>query len=152
LHPFSSLAGILAGTGTAAPAAAKSGTPAIADITAIAPIAAIAANGGRYFVRRPKPPAAGESQPAYLETLLTSDQLLDLGSPDAVLITAGHFPDRERMRPAFAALMRHEESADFPGMARLALAVPPVLDGVLRPNYLQASAAEEKRRAGEPPR
>ncbi len=135
LHPFSSLAGILtANLGAHAPA-----------------IAAIAANGGRYFVRRPNPLAAGESQPAYLESLLTSDQLLALGSPDAVLITAGHFPDRDRMRPAFAALMRHEESADFPGMARLALGVPPVLDGVLRPNYLQASAAEEKRRAGEAP-
>lgn len=144
LHPFSSLAGILtANLGAHA--------PAVAALSPIVGIAAIAANGGRYFVRRPNPPAAGESQPAYLESLLTSDQLLALGSPDTVLITAGHFPDRDRMRPAFAALMRHEESADFPGMARLALGIPPVLDGVLRPNYLQASAAEEKRRAGEAP-
>lgn len=136
LYPFSSLAGILTGT----------------PITATAAIAAIAANGGRYFVRRPRPASSGESGPGYLETLLTADQLLALGSPDTVLITSGNFPDRERMRPAFAALLRHEEIADFPALARLALSAPAVIDGVLRPNYLQASAAEEKRRVGEAPR
>lgn len=142
LYPFSSLAGILTGTPTASVASAAS-APAIA---------AIAANGGRYFVRRPRPASPGESGTGYLETLLTADQLLALGSPDAILITSGNFPDRERMRPAFAELKRHEEVADFPALARLALSAPPVIDGVLRPNYLQASAAEEKRRAGEAPR
>jgi tRNA threonylcarbamoyl adenosine modification protein YeaZ len=146
LYPFSSLAGILTGI---RPAASIAGIAAISGIAPIAPIAAIAANSGRYFVRRPKPSSAGDSEPLYEETLLTSDQLLALGSPETVLATAGGFPDRERMRPAFAALLRHEETADFPALARLARSVPPVTDGVLRPNYLQASAAEEKRKAGE---
>ena len=92
------------------------------------------------------------SETLYEEALLTSDQLLALGSPETVLVTAGNFPDRERMRPAFAAILRQEDTADFPALARLALALPPVTDGVIRPNYLQASAAEEKRRAGEAPR
>jgi tRNA threonylcarbamoyl adenosine modification protein YeaZ len=143
IHPFSSLAGILTGS---------LGSHGSRPAPAIPAIAAIAANGGRYFVRWPKPSSAGEPDSAYQETLLASDRLLALGSPDTLLITAGNFPDRERMRPAFAALLRHEEIADFPALARLALSAPPVTDGVLRPNYLQASAAEEKRRAGEAPR
>jgi tRNA threonylcarbamoyl adenosine modification protein YeaZ len=146
LYPFSSLAGILTGI---RPTAYIPGT---ASSAATAAIAAIAANSGRYFVRRPMPASPGRSETLYEEALLTSDQLLALGSPETVLVTAGNFPDRERMRPAFAALLRQEETADFPALARLALAVPPVTDGVLRPNYLQASAAEEKRRAGETPR
>jgi hypothetical protein len=39
---------------------------------------------------------------------------------------------------------------DFGRIARMALAGPPVLDGILRPNYLMASAAEEKRRPAVP--
>lgn len=156
LYPFSSLAGILSGI-----AGARPGTPgakaidpgaSAADHAFSSAIAAIAANGGRYFVRWSKPAVAGETGPVYQESLLTADALLALGSRDTVLITAGNFPDRERMGPAFAALKRHEETADFPALARLARSAPPVTDGVLRPNYLQASAAEEKRRAGEAPR
>lgn len=157
LYPFSSLAGMLAGippsrsgAGTV-PHATASADAAIASVAAIAAIAAIAANGGRYFVRRHKRTSPGDSVAVYEESLLTSDQLLALGSPATTLITAGNFPDRERMRPAFAALARHEETADFAALARLARSLPPVTDGVLRPNYLQASAAEEKRRAGETP-
>jgi tRNA threonylcarbamoyladenosine biosynthesis protein TsaB len=142
IYPFSSLAGILTGTPASLPLP-ESGTRRIS---------AIAANGGRYFVRRQGPEAGtgGRSHPpAWEESLLSADALLALGSPDTLLITAGHFPDRERMRSAFAALERHEDVADFPGLARLALAGTPVTDGVLRPNYLMASAAEEKRKAGE---
>lgn len=158
LYPFSSLAGILTGirpTVHIAGTAANEGTADKTDVGAIgafAAIAAIAANGGRYFVRRPMPPSPVSSETLYEEALLTSDQLLALGSPETVLVTAGSFPDRERMRPAFAAILRQEDTADFPALARLALALPPVTDGVIRPNYLQASAAEEKRRAGEAPR
>lgn len=146
LYPFSSLSGILTGNPGSGGSAGKAGNGPAAPMAAIA---AMGANGGRYFVRLPAPSHAGEPDRGYREALLTSDQLLALGSPDTVLITAGHFPDRDRMRPAFAALLRHEETADFPALARLALSIPPVTDGVLRPNYLQASAAEEKRRARE---
>lgn len=155
LYPFSSLAGIMTGipkTASLSGREAMQGIDASAEstsFTAIAAIAAIAANGGRYFVRRPMPESPGHSGSRYEEALLTSDQLLSLASPETILVTAGNFPDRERMRPAFAALLRQEETADFTALAHLALAVPAVTDGVLRPNYLQASAAEEKRRAGE---
>ncbi|MDB5104749.1 MAG: tsaB [Fibrobacteres bacterium] len=134
LYPFSSLAGILTG---AHPGSA--GTLDGPDER----ISAIAANAGRYFIRRSGP--AGEA-------LVSADDLLALGSPRTVLVTSGHFPDKERMRPAFASLERHEDNADFPAMVRLAHGSPPVTDGVLRPNYLMASAAEEKRRSGEAPR
>lgn len=162
LYPFSSLAGILSGAAAtprnapgdpamdpAASAATRSNIP---SGNASPAIAAIAANGGRYFVRWPMPAVAGEAGPVCREALLTADALQALGSRETILITAGNFPDRERMGPVFAALRRHEETADFPALARLARSAPPVTDGVLRPNYLQASAAEEKRRTGEAPR
>ena len=38
---------------------------------------------------------------------------------------------------------------DFGKVMRLAKTAAPVTDGVIRPNYLMASAAEEKRRAAE---
>jgi tRNA threonylcarbamoyl adenosine modification protein YeaZ len=126
IYPFSSLAGLLTGLSAAIPA-----------------VAVIAANGGRYFARRSDTGA---------EALVTHEGLLALGSPATVLISAGNVPDRERLRPAFAALERHEDRADFPALARLARSGPPVTDGVLRPNYLMASAAEEKRLSGDAPR
>lgn len=126
LYPFSSLAGILTGLG--------------GDSSQASPkraIAAIAANAGRYFVRR---------EGSDSESLLPAEALLELATPATTLVTSGHIPDRERMRNAFGAMARHEDIADFPRLARLAHAGRPVTDGVLRPNYLQASAAEEKRR------
>ncbi len=147
LYPFSSLAGILAGIPKKAGGEEGKAVAAIAGASTVPAtgiaIAAIAANGGRYFVRRSDPES---------EALLSADELFALGAPDTVLFTAGAFPDRERMRPAFAALERHEETADFSRMAALARAGKPVTDGVLRPNYLMASAAEEKRRSGETPK
>jgi tRNA threonylcarbamoyladenosine biosynthesis protein TsaB len=146
LYPFSSLAGLLTGLPSAlTPGADRSPAPvsAPAAVAGIAAIAVIAANGGRYFARRSDTGA---------EALVTHEGLLALGSPATVLVTAGNVPDRERLRPSFAALERHEELADFPALARLARSGPPVTDGVLRPNYLMASAAEEKRRSGDAPK
>jgi tRNA threonylcarbamoyl adenosine modification protein YeaZ len=136
IYPFSSLAGLLAGLPVA--------TAQVADpVPAIPAVAVIAANGGRYFSRRSDTGA---------EALVTHEGLLALGSPATVLITAGNVPDRERLRPAFAAMERHEDRADFSALARLARSGPPVTDGVLRPNYLMASAAEEKRLSGDAPK
>jgi tRNA threonylcarbamoyl adenosine modification protein YeaZ len=134
LYPFSSLAGLL------------SGVPEGAAGSAVSAVSAIAASGGRYFVRQSSGASkAGEAS----EALMTADGLFALGAPGVRLVTAGHFPDRERMGSAFADLKRHEEIVDIAAMARLAMSGTPVTDGVLRPNYLMASAAEEKRRTGE---
>jgi tRNA threonylcarbamoyladenosine biosynthesis protein TsaB len=127
----------------------------LAAIAACAPkeksIAAIAANAGRYFIRREASVsnAVGASgvRGGEGEALASLEELLALGGPDVALITAGNVPDRERLKAAFGAMERFEDFADFGRIARLALSAPPVLDGVLRPNYLMASAAEEKRRA-----
>ncbi|MEO6095295.1 MAG: tRNA (adenosine(37)-N6)-threonylcarbamoyltransferase complex dimerization subunit type 1 TsaB [Fibrobacteria bacterium] len=147
IFPFSSLAGLLSGLpAVTAPRGIPSPAVVITGVTATAAspaIAVIAANGGRYFARRSDTGA---------EDLLTHEGLLALGSPATVLITAGNVPDRERLRPAFAALERHEDRADFPALARLARSRPPITDGVLRPNYLMASAAEEKRLSGDAPK
>jgi tRNA threonylcarbamoyl adenosine modification protein YeaZ len=150
IHPFSSLAGLLTGLPAATASTATDPGPgaspspsASTGVAAIAAVAVIAANGGRYFARRSDTGA---------EALVTHEGLLALGSPETVLITAGNVPDRERLRPAFAALERHEDRADFPALARLARRGPPVTDGVLRPNYLMASAAEEKRLSGDAPK
>jgi tRNA threonylcarbamoyladenosine biosynthesis protein TsaB len=126
LYPFSSLAAL----------EVCAGGPALA---------AIAANAGRYYVRVPLAPDAGAR-----ESILSADALPSLGTSGLRLITSGNFPDRERFRPAFASLERFEEAVDFGRIARMALAGPPVLDGILRPNYLMASAAEEKRRSAVP--
>ena len=120
LYPFSSLAALE----TALPAASEGAT-------------AIAANAGRYYVR-----SGG------VEALLTADALAALASPRTGLVVSGNFPDRDRLAPAFAAVIAFEESVDFARLAALALAGEPIRDGVLRPNYLSASAAEDKLRAG----
>ncbi|HKP96613.1 MAG TPA: tRNA (adenosine(37)-N6)-threonylcarbamoyltransferase complex dimerization subunit type 1 TsaB [Fibrobacteria bacterium] len=131
LYPFSSLAAL-----------AESAPPGA--------VSAIAANGGRYFARW-RPPGDGAPAPSgSREALVTVDGLQALGVPGTVLVTSGNFPDRERLRPAFSSLERFEERADFGNIARMAHAGTPVSDGVLRPNYLMASAAEEKRRAEGP--
>lgn len=115
--------------------------------------AAIAANGGRYFVRRPGQVTGGSGggSPG-IEALMSGEELEALAAESVVLVTAGHFPEAERFRSRFASLARFEETADFGRIARLARAAPAVTDGVLRPNYLMASAAEAKRRpaAGGP--
>ena len=105
---------------TSAPEASASGLPASAD------------------------PAADAASP---ETLLSAEALESLAVPGALLITFGSLPDRERFARSFTALARMEDCADFARVAALAKSRPPVLDGALRPNYLMASAAEEKRRA-----
>jgi tRNA threonylcarbamoyladenosine biosynthesis protein TsaB len=135
LFPFSSLAALLA---CASPDESAS----------VRAIAAIAANAGRYFVRRAAPAGgSGGSGGGSLEALLSADETLALGSSDTVLITSGNFPDRERFLPVFKSLEDFAAAADFARIARMAHAGEPVRDGILRPNYLMASAAEEKRRA-----
>jgi tRNA threonylcarbamoyladenosine biosynthesis protein TsaB len=136
LYPFSSLAAISA----CAPASASGRTV----------IAAIAANAGRYFIRRGSVASAVAQGAAGVrggegEALVGLDELLALGGPETLLLTAGNVPDRERLKAAFGSMERFEDLADFGRMAGLALSGPPVLDGILKPNYLMASAAEEKR-------
>lgn len=98
-------------------------------------VSAIAANAGKWYVR-----AKGA------ETLLTTDALLALGG--AALAISGNVPERDRLAAAFGTIVEAEKVLDFARVAALALSVPAVVDGVLRPNYLAASAAEDKLRAG----
>lgn len=122
LHPFSSLAALA----VCAPEGA---------------IAAIAANAGRYFVSRPGSPDRSEA-------LLDLAGLSALAGPRAALMVSGNLPDKEWLAPLFGAGLAHLETVvDFPRLARLAAESPPVPGAALRPNYLMASAAEEKRRA-----
>lgn len=132
LYPFSSLAGMQACAPDALPSG-STGDPA-------SKVAAIAANGGRYYAARGRPA---------LESLVSAADLEALGGDRAVLITSGPVPDRARLVAAFGTLVRLEEAMDFGKVLRLAKSGPPVTDGVIRPNYLMASAAEEKRRSAE---
>lgn len=134
LHPFSSLAALLA-CAPSRPAAAV-----------------IAANAGRYY--------AASGVPAR-ESLLSADEVAALGPAtglppapaDGLLMTAGPIPDADRFRGAFREVVRFEERIDFAKVAALALAIPPITDGVIRPNYLMPSAAEAlaSSRADAPP-
>ncbi|MBW8887737.1 MAG: tRNA (adenosine(37)-N6)-threonylcarbamoyltransferase complex dimerization subunit type 1 TsaB [Fibrobacteres bacterium] len=99
---------------------------------------AIAANAGKWYVRI----RGGE------EALLSTDELLGLGSPDAALAISGSIPERERLEAAFGLVLAAEERLDFGRLAALALAAAPAPAGTLRPNYLAASAAEDKLKAG----
>jgi tRNA threonylcarbamoyladenosine biosynthesis protein TsaB len=128
LYPFSSLAALRASV----PASVSKDRPVVA---------AIAANAGRYFVLVGSAPGHAGS-----ESVMSADELAAFGSEHTLLITSGNLPDRERFAGLFSALIRMEEVAGFTAIARLAKSQPPVLDGVIRPNYLMASAAEEKRR------
>ncbi|MDQ3003055.1 MAG: tRNA (adenosine(37)-N6)-threonylcarbamoyltransferase complex dimerization subunit type 1 TsaB [Fibrobacterota bacterium] len=134
LYPFSSLAAI----------AACAPQP---EATAVAAIAAIA---GRYYVRRPageNVPSGRESGTSAVEVLQSAEELAGWGVDGALLMTSGNVPDLPRLQSAFSAMVRFEDAADFGRIVRLAHGSPAVTDGVLRPNYLMASAAEEKRRA-----
>lgn len=129
LHPFSSLAAVA----SCLPSAAMPG------------IAAIAANAGRWYVR------SGTG----VESLLGTEALLALagpagaeGAPPAVLAVSGDIPERDRLAQAFPSILSLEERIDFARLAALALAAPAVPEGSLRPNYLAASAAEDKLKAG----
>lgn len=140
LYPFSSLAAIAA----CAPQASCVPQP---EATVVA---AIAANAGRFYVRRP----AGENIPSRrepgtsaAEVLQSAEELAGWGVDGALLMTSGNVPDLPRLQSAFPAMVRFEDAADFGRIVRLAHGTPAVRDGVLRPNYLMASAAEEKRRA-----
>ena len=126
LYPFSSLAAM------AISAAGIEGR----DVSSLKITAAIGANAGRYFVRWGDPA---------VEVLLPGDELDTVGT----LITSGRVPDSdlEKFRKTFKVLLRMEHSANFPSIVKLAKSRPPVLDGIIRPNYLQAPAAEEKRRS-----
>jgi tRNA threonylcarbamoyl adenosine modification protein YeaZ len=127
LHPFSSLAAMLACAPGAEPP-----LPAVA---------AIAAASGRWYVASGLPP---------LESLMTRDGFLAAGAGSRVLVTSGPVPEREALAAAFPALLRMEEIIDFGAVLRLAKGRPPVQGGVIRPNYLMASAAEEKRLGSGP--
>ncbi|MDB5050673.1 MAG: tRNA ((37)-N6)-threonylcarbamoyltransferase complex dimerization subunit type 1 TsaB [Fibrobacteres bacterium] len=153
LYPFSSLAALEVCAGSPGdplqsvglPAPRRDGEPAHAVI------AAIAANAGRYYVRLPPAPDADPGAGGGTrESLMSADALLSLGAPGIRLITSGNFPDRDRFLPAFGFLDRFEDAADFGRIARMARGGHPVVDGILRPNYLMASAAEEKRRSALP--
>jgi tRNA threonylcarbamoyladenosine biosynthesis protein TsaB len=126
LHPFSSLEALRA---------CVPGAPGRRAV------AAIAANAGRYYASLGDPPR---------EALVTAAELLERAVTDEAFIHSGPLPDRERLAAAFPALIRLEEAMDFARVAALALAREPARDGVIRPNYLMASAAEEKRRAALP--
>lgn len=132
LYPFSSLAALLA----CAPEGSGSGSAG----DPVPKVAAIAANGGRYY--------AAKGLPA-VESLVTGVELEALGGDRAVLVTSGPVPDRARLAAAFGTMVRLEESMDFGKVMQFAKKGSPVTDGVIRPNYLMASAAEEKRRAAE---
>lgn len=121
LHPFGSLEALEAGLG-AAPGRA---------------VSAISANPGKWYVR-----VRGGA-----EALLATEALLALGGPDAVLAVSGEVPERERLARAFGTIASAEDAYPFAAVAGIALSRPPVPGGALRPNYLAASAAEEKRRA-----
>jgi tRNA threonylcarbamoyl adenosine modification protein YeaZ len=128
LHPFSSLAAVA----TCLPAAAAPG------------ISAIAANAGKWYVRA----AGGE------EALLATEDLLALAGPagtdasHAVLAVSGEVPERDKLERAFTSILAFEAQVDFARLAGMALAAPPAPEGTLRPNYLAASAAEDKLKAG----
>ncbi|MEO7424311.1 MAG: tRNA (adenosine(37)-N6)-threonylcarbamoyltransferase complex dimerization subunit type 1 TsaB [Fibrobacteria bacterium] len=131
LYPFSSLYALEVGAVSA---------------TQESVVAAIAANAGRFFVRSLD--AAGTvGAPILRERLLSAEDTMALGGRGVLLVTSGNVPDRERLLAAFGRWQRFEDGVDFGGIARLAKGRSPVLDGVLRPNYLMASAAEDKRRA-----
>jgi tRNA threonylcarbamoyladenosine biosynthesis protein TsaB len=121
LHPFSSLAALRA----CAPGGPAAGI--------------IAANAGRYY--------ASSGHPAS-ESILSSDEVAALSGSHSVLVTCGPVPDRDRFAGLFGGMPRFEDIADFAKVAALAMAQPPVLDGVIRPNYLMPSAAEAKRLGG----
>lgn len=124
LHPFSSLAALE----TALPAGTDAG------------VSAIAANAGRWYARARRGGA---------EALLPTDALLALaGSAGGPLATSGNVPEADRLASAFGMSLAFEDKVDFAALAALALALPPARDGALRPNYLAASAAEDKLRAG----
>jgi tRNA threonylcarbamoyl adenosine modification protein YeaZ len=143
LHPFSSLAAVA----TCLPAFAGPGPRPAA-------IAAIAANAGRWYVR------AGGGAGDGKEALLSTDALLALAGPaegptgtgsdtrEAVLAISGDVPERGRLEGAFGSILAFEDRVDFARLAALALASPPAPEGTLRPNYLAASAAEDKLKAG----
>ena len=101
-------------------------------------VSAIAANAGRWYARI----RGGE------EAMLTTEALLALGGPGSALAVSGSVPERERLAGAFGAVLAAEECLDFARLAAMALAVPPASEGTLRPNYLAASAAEDKLKAG----
>ena len=132
LLPFSSLGALRA----CAPAAG--GGP-------VRVVAAIAANAGRYYVS--EVPPAGAAGGGAGESLREAHDLIALGAPDAVLMLSGPVPDRARLSAAFGSIHAQEEACDFGRILSLARSLPPVRDGVIRPNYLLASAAEEKRLA-----
>jgi tRNA threonylcarbamoyladenosine biosynthesis protein TsaB len=129
LHPFSSLAAVA----TCLPSGPVPG------------VSAIAANAGKWYVRAQD----GE------EALLGTDALLALAGPAAgadaaraVLAVSGDVPERDRLAGAFASILSLEVHVDFARLAALAAASAPVPEGTLRPNYLAASAAEDKLKAG----
>jgi len=107
-------------------------------------ISAIAANSGRYFVGQDfgKKKTGQESS---LENLFSTEELIALALPNNTLVTSGNFPEKEKFQSRFAQILRMEDHVQFSQLMRLAKMKPPVLDGVIRPNYLMASAAEEKR-------
>jgi tRNA threonylcarbamoyl adenosine modification protein YeaZ len=131
LYPYSSLAALSVCASLSPNPASK--TP----VAAIDAIAAIAANAGRYFILTEE----------LGQVLISGDELAALGALHPTLITSGRVPDGDRFRNIFSTLERMEDRVDFLRIADLARVRPPILDGIIRPNYLQVSAAEEKRRS-----
>jgi tRNA threonylcarbamoyl adenosine modification protein YeaZ len=126
IYPFSSLAAM---------------TISAPTITGVLPTAAIAASGGKYFVRGGDP---------LFERLQSQEELEALASGGGVLITSGRVPIVDRLTQVFSSVMQMEAQANFSAILKLAQSRPPILNGIIRPNYLQASAAEEKRLAQNP--
>lgn len=136
LHPFSSLAAIAVCAPPTPPGGASPDGEARGGM-----VAAIAANAGRYFVSAPGIPQRSEA-------LLDFAQLSALAGPGVFLMVSGNLPDRERLAPLFGAGLGHlEDTVDFARLVRLAAEATALPGGALRPNYLMASAAEEKRRS-----
>jgi tRNA threonylcarbamoyl adenosine modification protein YeaZ len=108
------------------------------EIPGLSVTAAIAANAGQYFVRFGVPAQ---------EKLIAGESLLQLAPSTSILVTSGKTSFGDPV--PFQHLVRMEDFVDFPKIAAMALTNSPILDGSVRPNYLQASAAEDKRRAQE---
>ncbi len=137
LYPFSSLQAMIlsakAGLGSASQAGSASSSNGDSSV-----ISAISASGGRYFI-------SSWILDKVEEKLCTLNELVEYGSEAKYLIVSGKIPDRPLFEKSFPHIFRMEEKIDFSTITKFALSQDPILDGILRPNYLQASAAEEKK-------
>lgn len=99
-------------------------------------LALIPGNSGNYF-------AAAEDLP---EQVLSTEAILDISNKYATILIAGSIPAQSLIlqiphRKFFL------ENLAFDRIASLALEQEPIRNGIVKPNYVMASAAEQKREA-----